>query len=156
VKVATKLPCWNVKAAADDYIDFYLLHSLNQDSWARMCDLGVREWAEKAMAKGKFRYLGFSFHGALDAFKMIVDAYDWPTCQIQYNFMVPKAKPESKGCGMRLPGGSLLSLWNRCWAANSSILLRSFNRSGTQLRCAARAWIGHFAGCGVSQKCPWC
>jgi len=103
VKVATKLPCWEVKTAADfdrlldeqlarlsmDSIDVYLLHSLNKDSWPRMRDLGVLAWAETAMAKGKFRHLGFSFHDSLDVFTTIIDAYDWPLCQIQYNFMDP-------------------------------------------------------------------
>jgi uncharacterized protein len=111
VKLATKLPCWEVKAASDfdrflnlqlarlsvNWVDFYLLHSLNGSSWARMRDLGVLEWAEKAMAQGRFRHLAFSFHGDFDAFKTIMDQYDWPMCQIQYNFMDPDGQAGVKG-----------------------------------------------------------
>jgi predicted aldo/keto reductase-like oxidoreductase len=111
VKVATKLPCWDVKTRADfdtfldrqlarlsmDSVDFYLLHSLNGDSWARMRDLGVLDWAEKAMAQGRFQHLAFSFHGDFDAFKAIVDAYDWPMVQIQYNFADPDAQAGARG-----------------------------------------------------------
>lgn len=101
VKLATKLPSWEVKTAADfdkyldmqlerlqtDHIDFYLLHALNKERWPRLRDLGVREWAEKAIASGRIRYLGFSFHDDYETFKQIVDEYDWPMCQIQYNYM---------------------------------------------------------------------
>lgn len=101
VKVATKLPCWEVQDASDfdkyldkqlkrlemDYIDFYLLHSLNKKSWHKVRDFGVLEWAEKAIANGKFKHLAFSFHDSVDVFKEIIDEYNWPMCQIQYNFM---------------------------------------------------------------------
>jgi predicted aldo/keto reductase-like oxidoreductase len=102
VHLATKLPCWKVETAKDfdlllneqlgklqtDYIDFYLLHALDKDQWHKMRDLNVLAWAEKAIASGRFRYLGFSFHDDYDAFQEIVDATDqWTFCQIQYNYM---------------------------------------------------------------------
>jgi predicted aldo/keto reductase-like oxidoreductase len=111
VKLATKLPSWEVQTADDfdkylniqlerlqlDYVDFYLLHSLNKDHWPKLRDLGVLEWAEKAIASGRFRYLGFSFHDDYDTFKQIVDAYDWPMCQIQYNYMDVENQAGTKG-----------------------------------------------------------
>ena len=101
VKLASKMPSWLIQSAADfdrylneqlerlqtDHVDIYLLHTLNRDNWAKLRDLGVLEWAEKAMAGGRFQYLGFSFHDDGDAFAPIVDAYDWALCQIQYNFI---------------------------------------------------------------------
>ncbi|MDH4209018.1 MAG: aldo/keto reductase [Anaerolineae bacterium] len=102
IRLATKLPCWKVEAPADfdryldeqlerlqtDHLDFYLLHGLDAESWAKMRDLGVLRWAEGAIADGRFHHLGFSFHDTLDVFKGIVDASDlWLFCQIQYNFM---------------------------------------------------------------------
>jgi predicted aldo/keto reductase-like oxidoreductase len=102
VRVATKLPCWLVKQTQDpdkylneqlrrlqtDYIDFYLLHSLDQKSWRKMRDLDVLSWAEGAIADGRIRYLGFSFHDQYEVFQEIVDGYDnWDFCQIQYNYM---------------------------------------------------------------------
>jgi len=102
VRLATKLPSWKVDTAQDfdrildeqlgklqtDHIDFYLLHALDKDGWQKLRDLGVIAWAEKAMAGGRFRYLGFSFHDGYDVFQEIVDASDrWTFCQIQYNYM---------------------------------------------------------------------
>ncbi len=101
MKLATKLPARLVTSASDfdrflneqrerlqTNINFYLLHGLNRDSWARVRDLGVLRWAEGAMADGRFDHLGFSFHDDFDVFKEIVDAYDnWTLCQIQYNYM---------------------------------------------------------------------
>jgi predicted aldo/keto reductase-like oxidoreductase len=104
VWVATKLPCWLVETPEDfdrflneqlerlqtDHIDVYLLHRLNtlEQSWPKMRDLGVFEWAEGAIADGRIGCLGFSFHDAYDVFQEIVDAYDrWAMCQIQYNYM---------------------------------------------------------------------
>lgn len=102
VKLASKLPCWLVKTADDfdrllneqlerlktDTIDFYLLHALNKDSWPKMRDLGVLKWAEGAIADGRIKHLGFSFHDSVEVFEEIVDAYDkWTFCQIQYNYM---------------------------------------------------------------------
>jgi uncharacterized protein len=101
VKLATKLPSWLVKEAGDfdkflniqlarlglDYVDFYLLHALNKSNWAALRDLGVLDWAEKAIRSGRFRHLAFSFHDDLETFKKIIDEYDWPMCQIQYNYV---------------------------------------------------------------------
>jgi predicted aldo/keto reductase-like oxidoreductase len=101
VKLATKLPSWLMKEEADfdkhldtqlerlqtDTIDFYLLHGLNKIAWPSLRDLGVREWAESAIADGRIGHLGFSFHDDLSLFKEIVDAHDWTFCQIMYNYM---------------------------------------------------------------------
>lgn len=102
VKLATKLPCWKVEEAGDfdrflneqleklqtDHIDFYLLHALSEKHWPKVRDLDVFSWAESAIADGRIRHLGFSFHDDYPVFKEIVDAYDhWTFCQIQYNYM---------------------------------------------------------------------
>lgn len=101
VKIATKLPVWNVNNLSDadnflstqlsrldvDYIDFYLLHSLNKNTWEKMFNLNILKWLEDKVKEGKIKYFGFSFHDDLDTFKKIVDAYDWTFCQIQYNYL---------------------------------------------------------------------
>ncbi|HEY9593419.1 MAG TPA: aldo/keto reductase [Spirochaetia bacterium] len=101
VMLATKLPVWHVREAADfdryldeqlgrmrqDRVDVYLLHSLNKTSWPKVRDLGVLDWAERAVASGRVGHIGFSFHDDADTFRSIVDAYDWEICQVQYNIM---------------------------------------------------------------------
>ncbi len=101
VRLATKLPTWLMETADDfdtylneqldklqtDHIDFYLLHGLRESRWPKVRDLGVREWAEKAIADGRIGHLGFSFHDSTDVLKDIVDAHDWTFCQIQHNYM---------------------------------------------------------------------
>jgi predicted aldo/keto reductase-like oxidoreductase len=102
VHLATKLPCWNVQNSQDfdkllneqleklqtDRFDFYLLHGLNADNWHKVRDLGVIPWAEKAMADGRIRYLGFSFHDNTEVLVEIIDAYNgWTLCQVQYNYI---------------------------------------------------------------------
>ena len=112
VKLATKLPTWQVKTTEDfdkylneqleklqtDYIDFYLLHALNDERWRQTKELSILERAEKAIADGRIRYLGFSFHDKYPVFQEIVDGYDrWTFCQIQYNYMDIENQAGTKG-----------------------------------------------------------
>jgi predicted aldo/keto reductase-like oxidoreductase len=101
VQLATKCPVWEVEVEGDfdrlldaqlerlqtDRIDFYLLHALNGDRWAELQRLDVTRNLERALADGRIGHLGFSFHGALDDFREIADAYDWAFCQIQLNYL---------------------------------------------------------------------
>jgi hypothetical protein len=112
VRVATKLPVWEVEKADDfdrllneqlgkldmEHIDFYLLHALNKDSWSKVHRLGVLKWAEDAIADGRIGHLGFSFHDRHETFIEIVDTYDgWDFCQIQYNYQDIDIQAGTKG-----------------------------------------------------------
>jgi hypothetical protein len=111
VLLATKLPIWSVEKLSDcdrffdqqlaklqtDRIDFYLLHCLQKHSWAKMRELGVLGWAEKQQAAGRIRHFGFSFHDAYETLVEILDAYDWPFCQIQYNFVNEAVQAGTRG-----------------------------------------------------------
>lgn len=100
--LATKMPTWLVKEHSDfekiftkqleklqtDYIDFYLLHSLERDAWHKMVNLDYFSWAEEKVKEGKIRFLGFSFHDHISIFKEIVDFYPkWDFAQIQLNYL---------------------------------------------------------------------
>jgi len=100
VMIATKLPVWNIEKREDfdrvfeeqlaklqtDYLDVYLIHSLNRPFWDKMKGLGVLEFLDRLKAEGRIRAAGFSFHDEIKVFKSIIDAHDWDVCQIQYNF----------------------------------------------------------------------
>jgi len=103
VKVATKLPSWDIEDSEDpdeilekqlekldlEKIDFYLLHALSKKYWEDYLslDMDIFEWLKDKREEGKIEYLGFSFHDDLDTFKEIVDSYHWDFCQIQYNYL---------------------------------------------------------------------
>jgi predicted aldo/keto reductase-like oxidoreductase len=111
VKLATKLPSWLLNSREDmdrflkaqleklhtDHIDYYLVHALLGDLWDKIEDLGIADFLDQAKADGRIINAGFSFHGAVDDFKRIVDAYDWDFCQIQYNFLDEKNQAGTEG-----------------------------------------------------------
>ena len=87
--LATKLPVWKVNSKEDavqlfeeqlarlqvDTIDFYLLHALNKERWAKMEEIGIISLCEEWKAQGKIRYLGFSFHDEYAVFEKILSSY---------------------------------------------------------------------------------
>jgi len=111
VNLATKLPSWLVTSRKDmdkyldeqlvrlntDHIDFYLVHGLNDPFWKNLSALKVTEFLDDAIADGRIRYAGFSFHDNTALFKEIVDSYDWTFAQIQYNFMDEEYQAGTEG-----------------------------------------------------------
>lgn len=102
IYLATKLPHYLIKSAdgaermfqeelkrlRTDYIDYYLMHMLNDvTTWERLKSLGIETWIEAKLASGQIRNIGFSYHGNSEMFLRLVDAYDWDFCQIQYNYL---------------------------------------------------------------------
>jgi predicted aldo/keto reductase-like oxidoreductase len=103
VRLATKLPVWLIESEADfdrllneqleklqtSSIDFYLLHALSHNRWQDIVlKHNLLDRAKAALADGRIRHLGFSFHDEYDAFEEIVNGSDqWSFCQIQYNYM---------------------------------------------------------------------
>lgn len=103
VRIADKLPVWEVQSPADfdrildeqlkrlgtDHINFYLLHALDKHRWtSEVLMHKLIEKAQQAKADGRIGHIGFSFHDDFDAFRMIVEGSDaWEFCQIQYNYM---------------------------------------------------------------------
>ncbi|MDY6796017.1 MAG: aldo/keto reductase [Actinomycetota bacterium] len=111
VRLATKLPPWSVKSREgmdrildsqlkrlnSDHIDYYLIHALEGENWPKIRGQGVLDFLDEAKREGKILNAGFSFHGDLDTFKEIVDAYDWEVCQIQYNYLDEKNQAGTEG-----------------------------------------------------------
>ena len=111
VRLATKLPAWQVKSRADmdrfldrqleklatGRIDYYLIHSLSGDNWDRIAPLGVADFLDRARAAGKIGSAGFSYHGSREDFRRVADAYPWEFCQIQYNYLDEERQAGSEG-----------------------------------------------------------
>ena len=101
VYIADKLPTWNAHVYEDfeklldeqlkrlqvEYIDFYLIHALNKESFEKVKKLGIYKFIEQALSDGKIKHIGFSFHDNIETFKTIIDDYNWEFCQIQFNYM---------------------------------------------------------------------
>ncbi|NYB72889.1 aldo/keto reductase [Sedimentibacter hydroxybenzoicus DSM 7310] len=102
VKIATKLPPYMVNSLdaakrifatqlsrlQTSYIDYYLIHMLtDKPMFDKMVSLGVMEWLEEEKEKGTVKNIGFSFHGSKQDFELIIKAYPWEFCQIQYNYL---------------------------------------------------------------------
>lgn len=120
VALATKMPSWLIEKEADfdsffnsqlerlqtDHIDFYLLHTLNQEYWDKYLKFKVFNWAEQQLADGRIRNLGFSFHDDFEVFERILTGYDhWDFCQIQYNYMDVDFQAGQRGLKMAADRG---------------------------------------------------
>lgn len=101
VFLATKLPHASCKRADDfdrffdeqlrrlrtDHIDYCLMHNITSPGqWERVRGLGIEDWIAAQKERGRIRQIGFSFHGSAVDFPVVLDAYDWDFCQIQYNY----------------------------------------------------------------------
>lgn len=101
VYLATKLPHASCKRAEDfdrffdeqlrrlrtDHIDYYLIHNVTSPSqWERVCALGIEDWIARQKRSGRIRQIGFSFHGSAGDFPVMLDAFAWDFCQVQYNY----------------------------------------------------------------------
>ncbi len=112
VFIADKIPHYLVKKAEDfdnyfnemlkrlqtDYIDYFLLHMLNDiNSFKRLETLGIRDWIKKQKEAGRIKRIGFSFHGTTEMYLQVLNAYDWDFTQVQYNYMDEHSQAGRKG-----------------------------------------------------------
>ncbi|MGD1083122.1 MAG: aldo/keto reductase [Verrucomicrobiota bacterium] len=113
VKIATKSPVWAIQIESDfdrilneqlrklqtDHIDFYLLHALDKKRWRETVPkFKLLEKSAAAIADGRVRHLGFSFHDNYECFAEILNGFDhWEFCQIQYNYMDTENQAGTQG-----------------------------------------------------------
>jgi Mg2+ and Co2+ transporter CorA len=72
----------------------YLLHNLNPGNWEVVKKYGGLSFLDKMVKKGKIRHKGFLIHNTIEAFKEIVDIFDWEIAQIQLNIL---SEPQEDG-----------------------------------------------------------
>ncbi len=111
IQIATKLPAWLAKTPEDfdklldeqlkrletDYLDVYLVHALSGRAWDKAYALGITDFLDKIKKQGKVKAVGFSFHDEYDAYKTILDAYNWDVSQIQLNYLDENYQAGIKG-----------------------------------------------------------
>lgn len=100
-KLVTKLPIWMAETPKDmekifdlqlkhlqtDYFDFYLLHCLNKENFAKCQEFGAYEFLLKKQAAGNIGRIGFSFHDSPEVLEEIVKTYPWDFAQLQLNYL---------------------------------------------------------------------
>ncbi|MCG8482820.1 MAG: aldo/keto reductase [Clostridia bacterium] len=111
VKIVSKLPQWLCKSKKEmhyymdkqlekmkiQYIDYYLIHSIDGPRWEELKEIGVLEFLDEIKEQGKAINVGFSYHGNQKDFSGMVDDYDWDMCQIQYNILDEEYQAGTKG-----------------------------------------------------------
>ncbi len=171
VKLADKMPTWLVKQASDfdrifneqlqrlqtDHVDLYLLHSLGRANWDKVSKLGVLDWAERQVAAGRIRWIGFSFHDELPVFKEIVDAWDrWTFCMIFYNYASEQVQAGTAGLRYAAEKGLAIAVMEPLMGGN---LVNPPPAVKTLWDTAVKGRTrrtGRSSGCGTSLKSAWC
>jgi len=98
LETAEKLFAEELRRLRTDYVDYYLMHMLNDvDTWERLKAMGIEQWIAEKKASGAIRQIGFSYHGNSETFCRLVDAYDWDFCQIQYNYLDEHSQAGRRG-----------------------------------------------------------
>ena len=101
VTLTTKLPTWLVNEKEDmdklldeqlkkldvPYVDFYILHALNKNSFQKMQSFGYQAFFERALKDGRIKHPGFSFHDDHATYMKILHDYDFELAQVQYNYL---------------------------------------------------------------------
>lgn len=112
VTLTTKLPPWEVKEEKDlnrlldeqlkkldqPYVDFYILHAMDQGNYDKLCAFHYKDFLKQALKDGRIRHTGFSFHDKKEVFLHILHDFDqWGMAQIQYNYLDDQEQATEEG-----------------------------------------------------------
>ena len=75
-----------LKRLNTDYIDFYLVHAVGNDTARQYIDSGCIEYFNELKKQGKIRYLGFSNHSSPETLKNFIKQNNWDFVQLQLNY----------------------------------------------------------------------
>ena len=69
-----------------DYIDFYMIHGVTDDTYQKYIDNGCIEYFSELKQKGIIKYFGFSSHAGIDILTNLINYRQWDFSMIQLNF----------------------------------------------------------------------
>lgn len=69
-----------------DYVDFYLIHSVQDDSCDNLLECGAIEYFLEQKRLGRIKNLGFSSHASPEKLEKFASHHDWDFAQIQLNY----------------------------------------------------------------------
>ena len=101
VTLTTKLPYWAVEEKGDldrvldtqlkrlglPSVDFYILHAMSRDAYAKLDALDFKGFYDRALRDGRIGRTGFSFHDDYDTFLRILGDYPFDMAQVQFNYL---------------------------------------------------------------------
>ncbi len=71
-----------------EYFDYYLLHSLGNETFRRSEELGAFEFIAEKKAEGKIRHIGFSFHDKAEVLDEMLERHpEMEFVQLQINYL---------------------------------------------------------------------
>ena len=71
-----------------DYVDYYLLHGMEYNSYPKAEEFHAFEFAQKLKEKGRVKHLGFSFHGDAELLEKILTRHpEMEYVQLQLNYL---------------------------------------------------------------------
>ncbi len=91
----------SLKYLQTDYVDYLLMHGIGMSAkdltateafYGRYMDNGILDWLVEQKKKGRIRNLGFSYHGDIKVFDMLLQWHDegkyhWDFAQIELNYL---------------------------------------------------------------------
>jgi len=75
-----------LKRLKTDYIDFYAIHSVTEDTYQRYIDNGCIEYFEEQQKIGRIKYFGFSSHADIETLTKLIDYRKWDFGLFQFNY----------------------------------------------------------------------
>lgn len=71
-----------------DYLDYYLLHSVNKRGYEEAVERGAIEFMKKLKAEGRVKHIGFSFHDSAEVLEYVLsNEPEMEIVQLQINYL---------------------------------------------------------------------
>lgn len=75
-----------LKKLRTDYIDFYLIHCINDTLYRTYLECGCIDYFLEQQRQGRIKYLGFSSHAGVENLTTFANHHKWDFAQIQLNY----------------------------------------------------------------------